>query len=233
MNVPSHEITVERDQGSSTVHLRFASDHRLNPLTRGLVTGLLSAVRELRADPPLVVILQGRENFSCGAHRGELADLDAAQLSAFIADELELCRVLAALPSVTIAAIRGVCIGNAAELALSCDLRLACEDASLAWPEVSIGYPAPVQGLARHVGQGVATQLALLGERITARRAHDIGLVCEVVEAGHFDDRLAELAARSSALPRQAVRQTKERLAAAFSGEGGKAARQLGVSGGD
>ena len=59
--------------------------------------------------------------------------MSGAQPSAFIDDELELCDLIAHLPAITIAAIRGVCIGNAAELALSCDLRVACDDAAFAW----------------------------------------------------------------------------------------------------
>lgn len=217
MNIPDHEITIRRGPVQSAMHVRFASAHRLNPLTRGMVTGLLSAVKELADAAPSVITFQGGENFSCGAHTGELAAMSEAQRSAFIDDELELCDLIAHLPAVTIAAIRGVCIGNAAELALSCDLRLACGDSAFAWPEVRIGYPAPVKRLASYVGRGPATQLAVLGEQATARRAYEIGLVSEVVEPASFERRLAELAERAAGLPRGAVAETKKRLDAAFS----------------
>ncbi len=212
MDIPAHEVVLERPAGSSAVALTFRSSHRLNPLTRGLVTDLLAAMRRLAADPPAVVTLRGGENFSCGAHTGQLAAMDEKELGSFIADELELCDVVAGLPSVTIAAIRGACIGNAAELALSCDLRIAREDATFAWPEVTLGYPAPVDRLAQFCGRGPATRLAVLGERISARRAQAIGLVTEVVEPGRFEERVAELAGRAAGLPRQAVRETKRRL---------------------
>jgi enoyl-CoA hydratase/carnithine racemase len=217
MNVPDHEITIRRGPGQSATHVRFVSGHRLNPLTHGMVTGLLSAVKELSGAAPSVITFQGGENFSCGAHTGELAAMSEAQLSAFIDDELELCDLIAHLPGVTIAAIQGVCIGNAAELALSCDLRIACDGAAFAWPEVTIGYPAPVKRLASYVGRGPATQLAVLGEQVTARRAYEIGLVSEVVEPDRFERRLAELAERAASLPSGAVAETKKRLDAAFS----------------
>jgi enoyl-CoA hydratase/carnithine racemase len=216
VDIPAHEVVLERSAGSSAVTLRFLSGHRLNPLTRGLVTDLLAAVRELAADPPAVITLRGGDNFSCGAHTGQLAAMGEKELGGFIADELELCDVVARLPSVTIAAIRGACIGNAAELALSCDLRIACEDATFSWPEVALGYPAPVERLAHYCGRGPATQLAVLGERISAPRAHAIGLVTEVVDPGRFDERVAELAERAARLSRQAVRETKRRLDEVF-----------------
>jgi enoyl-CoA hydratase/carnithine racemase len=113
--------------------------------------------------------------------------------------------------------MQGGGVGNAAELALSCDLRVVCDDAKFAWPEVAIGYPAPVKRLASYVGRGPATQLAVLGEQVTARRAYEIGLVSEVVEPASFERRLAELADRAAELPRGAVAETKKRLDAAFS----------------
>jgi enoyl-CoA hydratase/carnithine racemase len=217
VNIPGHEITISRDPVHSATHVRFTSGHPLNPLTHGLVTDLMSAVKELCEAAPAVITFRGGVNFSCGAHKGELAAMSEAQLSAFIGEELELCDLIAHLPAVTIAAIQGVCIGNAADLALSCDLRVACDDAVLAWPEVVIGYPAPVQRLASYLGRGLATQLAVLGEHVTARRAYEIGLVSEVAEPARFEQRLSELAGRAASLPRSAVAETKKRLDAVFS----------------
>lgn len=69
------------------------------------------------------MVLTGTENFSCGAHTGELAGLSSAELGAFITEETGLCDDVAVLPCVTIAAIKGACIGNGAELALACEHR--------------------------------------------------------------------------------------------------------------
>ncbi len=215
MGVPGHEVIIEPKPYGAQV--RFVSAHRLNPLTRGLVARLLAAAGDIAADPPAVVIFRGAENFSCGAHTGELRAMSRAELSAFIAEELALCEAVARLPCLTIAAIQGVCIGNAAELALSCDLRVASEDASFAWPEVTLGHPAPVGRLAQYVGRGPAAQLALLGERVTAARAYQIGLVTDVGDTASLDERLARLAERAASLPRQAVLQTRTRLEAAYS----------------
>jgi enoyl-CoA hydratase/carnithine racemase len=216
MNIPDHEITVTRDPLHFATHVRFTSGHPLNPLTRGLVSDLLTAIEEIARAAPPVITFQGGENFSCGAHKGEIAAMSQAQLSAFIDEELQLCDRVAHLPAVTIAAVQGACIGNAADLALSCDLRVAGDGAVFAWPEVLLGYPAPVQRLASYVGRGLATQLAILGEQVTARRAHEIGLVSVVAEPARFEGVLSELAERAADLPRSAVAGTKKRLDAAF-----------------
>lgn len=216
MNIPSHAVTIERERGSAVVRVRFLSEHRLNPLSRGLVDDLRAAVRDLRAQPPGVVVFAGGENFSCGAHAGELASLAAGDLDAFITAEIQLCDEVAALPGVTIAAIKGACIGNAAELALACDLRLARDDTVLAWPEVALGYPAPAARLARFTGRGVAAELTLLGERLGADRARRLGLVTQVAGADEFEERLAGLVARAAAAPPDAVAGTKRNLDEAF-----------------
>jgi enoyl-CoA hydratase/carnithine racemase len=74
-----------------------------------------------------------------------------------------------------------------------------------------------VQRLASYLGRGLATQLAVLGEHVPARRAYEIGLVSEVAEPARFEQRLSELAGRAASLPRSAVAETKKRLDAVFS----------------
>ncbi len=82
-----------------------------------------------------------------------------------------------------IAAISGWCIGGGVDLATACDIRLASADAKLSVREVKLAIVADVGSLQRlpHiVGQGVARELAMTGDDITAERALRIGLVNEV-----------------------------------------------------
>jgi enoyl-CoA hydratase/carnithine racemase len=112
----------------------------------------------------------------------------------------------------TIAAINGYCIGEGLTFALACDLRLASERATFAYPEVQIGIPTIAGAIRapRVVGLGAALELLLIGDRVDARRAYDMGLVNKVVahedllaEAGRWAERLARNAP-------QAVAATKE-----------------------
>ena len=84
-----------------------------------------------------------------------------------------------------IAAIHGWCIGGGVDLATACDVRLASADAKLSVREVKLAIVADVgtlQRLPHIVGQGVARELAMTGDDVTAERALRIGLVNDVLE---------------------------------------------------
>jgi enoyl-CoA hydratase len=111
-----------------------------------------------------------------------------------------------------VAAVEGYCLGGGMELALACDLIVAAQNATFGLPEVKAGLIAAEGGLIRVVGalgKLPAMQLALLGEPISAERAHTLGLVCELVPTGDALPRARELAGRIAALPAAAVRGTK------------------------
>jgi len=83
-----------------------------------------------------------------------------------------------------IAAINGYAIGGGGELALACDIKIASEHASIGWPEVALGLIPRLGGtqrLPRIVGFNKAMQIMLMGERLNAQEAYNIGLVNKVV----------------------------------------------------
>src|SRR5581483_1374971 len=94
--------------------------------------------------------------------------------------------------------IAGADIG---EIAMACTMRLASDNAKLGQPEVKLGIIpgyGGTQRLPRLVGKGIAMQMVLAGEMITAQEAHRIGLVNEVVAA-------AELIPRAEAIANKIV----------------------------
>jgi enoyl-CoA hydratase/carnithine racemase len=112
----------------------------------------------------------------------------------------------------TIAAINGYCIGEGLTFALACDLRIASARATFAYPEVQIGIPTIAGAIRapRVVGLGGALELLLVGDRIDAQRAYDIGLVNKVVaheellrEAGRWANRLARNAPQAMAATKE------------------------------
>jgi enoyl-CoA hydratase len=103
---------------------------------------------------------------------------------------------LAELPQPVIVAIRGRCIALGLELALACDVRIAGDDATFAFPAAQRGAPLVGLGevrLAAEVGPGTAKLLALTGREIDAVEALRIGLVQDVVPAADLDDAVAVL----------------------------------------
>ncbi len=112
----------------------------------------------------------------------------------------------------TICAVNGYCLGEGLTLALACDFRIASERASFAFPEVQIGVPtiAGAVRAPRVVGLGAALELLLVGDRVDARRAYDMGLVNKVVpheelaaEANRWAERLARNAPQAMAATKE------------------------------
>ena len=91
-----------------------------------------------------------------------------------------------------IAAINGFALGGGCELAMACTIRIAADTARLGQPEINLGIIpgyAGSQRLPRLVGRGVALEILLTGDMVSAQRAYEIGLVNRIVPAA---DLLAE-----------------------------------------
>jgi enoyl-CoA hydratase len=100
-----------------------------------------------------------------------------------------------------IACINGFALGGGCELAMACTFRLASDNAKLGQPEVKLGIIPGYGGsqrLPRLVGKGLAMQILLSGEMMSAHEAHRIGLVNEVVP-------LAELIPRAEAIAQKII----------------------------
>jgi enoyl-CoA hydratase/carnithine racemase len=112
----------------------------------------------------------------------------------------------------TIAAVNGYCLGEGLTLILACDFRIASEQASFAFPEVSLGIPTIVGAVRapRVVGLGNALELLLIGDRVGAQRAYDMGLVQRVVAHDSVRAEAEALARRLCRNGPLAVRCTKE-----------------------
>jgi enoyl-CoA hydratase/carnithine racemase len=115
-----------------------------------------------------------------------------------------------------IAAVNGVAAGAGSVIALAADFRMLAESASFAFLFTRVGLAGADMGsaylLPRIVGLGRATELLLLGDRLTAERAYEIGLASEVVADEDLMPRAGELAHRLAAGPAFAYATTKSLL---------------------
>lgn len=200
-----------RADGIATLH--FVSAHRLNLLTGSLIDRLLEVVDALAADPPRVVVIEGgAQAFSGGAHIGELSQLSDDAVVDLVGREVALFRAVEALPCITIAALRGPCVGSGLELALACDFRVAADDVRCGVPEVALGFPAPVQRLTRFLTVGTAKELIFSGRLVDAHEAKQLGLFQDVVDRSVLVEAVDALAHRHRQLAPNAVRATKRLL---------------------
>jgi enoyl-CoA hydratase/carnithine racemase len=111
-----------------------------------------------------------------------------------------------------IAAINGYCLAGGLELALGSDIRIASTNASFGCPEVrwSILHGFGAMRLPQTVGMSVAMEMLLTGERIDARRAHEVGLVSRLVEPAALMRTAEEMAQKIAENGPLAIRVTKE-----------------------
>jgi E-phenylitaconyl-CoA hydratase len=111
-----------------------------------------------------------------------------------------------------IAAVNGFCLGYGLTLVTWCDFVIASERAEFGFPEVRIGVPTIVGAirLPQRINWQYAMELLLTGERISAQRAHEIGLVGWVVEHDRLLDEAQRLASRLVGAAPLAARAIKE-----------------------
>ncbi len=196
--------------------IRLRREQKLNALSSALEERLLELVQSPQVRESRCVVFAGGERaFSAGADRNEMRDPSPEGIWAYYASTGEVYERIADLPQPTVAAIRGYCLGGGLELALAADFRIADETAVFGLPEVSIGILPSSGGtlrLARMVGPARAKELALLGDRFDGRRAAELGVITELVDAGHAEERALELAARLAGLPPLAVAVTKRAI---------------------
>ena len=191
----------------------------LNALSFDLLDELADALEALDADPlcrAIVITGSGNRAFAAGADILELAGQTSASLHE--GRRFEAWDRLAAIGLPMIAAVRGVALGGGCELAMTCDMIVAAEDATFGQPEIRLGVmpgAGGTQRLTRAIGKARAMAMILTGDSIGAAQAHAFGLVSQVVPAEATIDAALELAARIAALPPIAVRTAKAAVLAA------------------
>lgn len=159
--------------------LTISRPERRNALNHTALDELHEGVRSASEDRVRVLVLTGdADHFCSGADLKELEDLAFTRALRAMLDDL------AALPVPTVAAISGACMGLGMQLALACDLRLATDDARFAVPVAKLGLMVDhwtVQRLALLAGHSTARWMAMTARPLTAARAHQVGLVHELV----------------------------------------------------
>jgi enoyl-CoA hydratase len=157
----------------------------LNHKTMEELRDILTSAREDQDVRVLILTGAGEKSFVAGADIAELAvqtPVSGKETAAFGQSVLNL---LETLGKPSIAAINGFALGGGCEVALACSMRLASKAAKLGQPEVKLGIMPGYGGsqrLTRLCGKGVAYELCLTGEMISADEALRIGLVNQVYE---------------------------------------------------
>src|SRR5207248_8343632 len=163
-----------------------------------------SAFHDIKNDAAIRVVIltgSGEKAFIAGADISELAKHDAVTGKEYTHRGQSVLNLIENLGKPVIACINGFALGGGCEIAMACTMRLASETAKLGQPEVKLGIIpgyGGTQRLPRLVGKGIAMQMVLAGEMISAPEAQRIGLVNEVLPA-------AELIPRAEAIAQKII----------------------------
>lgn len=205
-------IRISKNGGVATITLERPP---MNPLNSTVFRDLAKAADEFQADPSVKAVIitgSGGKAFAAGADVSEMAALTPVEVYNFCQGSKIAFSKLENLSKPVIAAINGVAFGGGCELALSCDFRLAAENAKFAFPETGLGIipgGGGTQRLPRLIGAARAKELMFLGDIIDAATAENIGLVNKVVPADSLMEETIKMAQKLAARPLVAIQMTK------------------------
>jgi len=204
------------EKKNSIAYVTINRSKVLNALNMATMEELRSAFHDIKNDASVRVVIMagaGEKAFIAGADIGELAKHDPVSAKAYTHRGQSVLNLIENLGKPVIACINGFALGGGCEIAMACTIRLASENAKLGQPEVKLGIIpgyGGTQRLPRLVGKGIAMQLVLTGDMITAQEAHRIGLINEVVAAAELIPRAEAIAHKIIANAPLAVQYTME-----------------------
>jgi enoyl-CoA hydratase/carnithine racemase len=192
-------------QGAGVAVITLDQPETRNALSEEMVSQLLVAFARARDDAEarcVILASSHPKTFSAGGNlAGMAADVPLAHKHAMNGRFPELFTLIGELGKPVICAVGGHCLAGGLGLALACDLIVASETATFGTPEINVGvFPFMIAALIfRNLPRKKATELMLLGERISAQEAAELGLVNKVVAPDELDHTAGEWATRLSA----------------------------------
>jgi enoyl-CoA hydratase/carnithine racemase len=188
------------DESAGVAWLTLNRPEKKNALSRGLMAELIAALKELSENEKIkcIVTTGAGDSYSSGLDLYDLRESWRRKRSWDQAGTTyEIVRLLRGIPQVTIAAVRGWCLGGGLALVNGHDLAIAAESARFGMPEVIRGsYGAVATSTLFHSGIPFkkAFYIQLTGRNLTAAQAERVGLVSEVVADDQLNSSVEQLA---------------------------------------
>jgi enoyl-CoA hydratase len=215
--MPYELILVEkRDRVGLVILNRPEAMNALNHQILGELMDALSGFDKDESVGALVVSGSGK-SFAVGADIKEMADASKAEMVS--ADPLAIFSRIMTIRKPVIAAVAGWALGGGCELALSCDMIIAAENARFGQPEITLGvFPGAggTQRLTRAVGKALAMEIILNNRMLSAQEALQFGLVNRVASKENYLEEALKLADEIAARAPLAVRAATELIDQAF-----------------
>lgn len=166
----------------------------MNALNTETLSEIISSIEENKDSIKCVLIKGNKKAFSAGADIKQLAQSNSID---HLNDEREiLWKKFRLFPFPIIAGVSGYCLGGGHELAMACDMTIACENAVFGQPEVKLGImpgAGGTQRLTKALGKSKAMYYTLTGKNFNAREAYEFGLVAQVIPTQTLDQELTQI----------------------------------------
>ena len=210
-------ITCSLEDKIATVTLNRPEVH--NAFNEVMIAELTEIFKKISEDDGAraVVLTGSGKSFSAGADLNWMKKMINFSYDQNLDDSLKLAELfylMYSLPKPTIAKVNGAAIGGGTGLVAVCDIAIASEKAKLSLSEVKLGLvPACISPyVIRKVGEGRCREFFLTGERLTAKRAAELGLVNQAVPPEELDQAVQEKAAQLVSSGPEALAMCKELL---------------------
>lgn len=212
--------TIQFSINAAVARLTLNRPERLNSFTKQMHVELRMAIARCVPEGARVLVITGAGNGFCAGQDLNDRAVAPGEAAVDLGESVEknyapLVKSLRALPMPVVAAVNGVAAGAGCNFALACDLVIATESASFLQPFCKLGLIPDTGGsyfLPRLVGTQRAMGLALLGDKISAKRAAEIGLIWESVPDEQFAARIDALATQLANGPTLGYSRTKQAI---------------------
>jgi len=209
--------TISLTQEGAIGILTLNRPEAMNALNDELIGELNQAIDKIAQDDKIrvLIVTGGDKVFAAGGDIKAMLKCGPWEAKNYVSPIHKAFNQIADLPKPTIAAITGFALGGGVELALTCDFRIAAENAKFGFPETNLGiFPAAggSQRLPRLIGMSKAKELMFTGDTIDAAAALSIGLLNQVVVKEEVMEQAIKLAKKLAAKPPLAIKNLKESM---------------------
>ena len=215
---PHYETLIVTREGKVGL-ITLNRPHALNALNTQLIGELNKALKTFDTDPGIgcIVITGNEKAFAAGVDIKEMHTKSFVE--AYGSDFLAPFDKISNIRKPIIAAVGGYALGGGCELAMSCDIILAADNAVFGQPEINLGImpgAGGTQRLTRAVGKAKAMELCLTGRQMMAEEAERANLVSRVVPAEELQLEAMKVATKIANLSQHAVMMIKEAINRGF-----------------
>lgn len=206
------------DKQAGVTFLKLNRPKVFNSFNKEMSFALHVALDDCQTDKSVrAVVIQGiGKAFCAGQDLQEVTDPDGPPLTSIVRDHYNpIIEKIRNLEKPVIAAVNGVAAGAGANIALSCDIVVACESSSFIQAFSKIGLIPDSGGtffLPRLIGFQRASALMMLGDKVSAKDAQDMGMIYKAVLDDDFDSEVKAIATKLAAMPTKGLAYTKQAL---------------------